>query len=647
MTIQSDDIKLLRSAVMADVPEGGGPITGVEIVDGQSNNIFPDISSDDRGSGRVNFRKVAGQALTDYTDLLLGASFAVMDAPDDPNVHVTLFETDGWADTLTTAKQKVEQYLVKGVKLLSRIQDVHYEGALLLQLYNIAPATSFPAPGDTVVVRNPSGAEQYLRVNKTSESTAIVFLEGSQRTVNLCSCELTEPLEFDVLGKPVQLTEPNTANTAVVYSTTPALGAKFYGVKPLAAPAAIGDRSVLTDGGIFTPLVPADSIEDPVIDVYPLTPRPTLARTASSAITLPSLSLSLTAGTVLQLPTAAEPGSLTMTHGAASFTTNAAGDLLQGTTVVGSVDWRNKRVTMSGSAPSYGTASNTISFKPATVVGALAYSDAIEITTNNQGLAFVFAFDPPPAPGTMVLSYMAQGRWYDLVEDGTGKLAGADSSYGTGTLSFLTGSAAVTLGAVPDVGSSIIVLWGDANTAKPAVGTLPGRAYMEFELVDAPRPGTLSFAWSRSGTNYIATVADNGAVTGPADVSRVVRRDDGVWTVRFAPYTLPDGAVALSYQKQPESTTFTGSGGSYTLTDAPLRAGTLRFKAIATAAGHPNRVVEVWADASGTVWCEGSAIGTLNATTGALALSSPTFSVRRWKTVKRRVATRIDGTPLP
>lgn len=638
MTIQSDDIKLLRSAVMADVPEGGGPITGVEIVDGQSNNIFPDISSDDRAAGRVNFRKVAGQALTDNTDLLLGSSFAVMDPPEDPNVHVTLFETAGWADTLEVARQKVEQYLVKGAKLLSRIQDVHYEGAMLLQLYNLAPATGFPAAGDTVVVRNPSGAEQYLRVNKVSESTVVVFVDGAARSVNLCSCELTEPLEFDLLGRPIQLSDPATSNTAVVYSTTPAQGAAFYGVKPLASSAEIGDRSVTADGGIYTPLVPAATVEEPVIDVYPLVPRPALARTAQASVTLPTVSLTLTAGTVLQLPTAVEPGSLTMTHGATSFTTNNAGDLLQGTTPVGTVDWRNKRITMAGTAPNYGAGSNAITYKPATVVGALAYSDAVEITANNQGLAFVFAFDPPPAPGTMVLSYMAQGRWYDLVEDGTGKLSGSDSSYGTGTLSFLTGSLAVTLGAVPDVGSSIIVLWGDANTAKPAVGTLPTRAYMEFELVDAPRPGTLSFAWSRSGTNYTATVAASGVVTGPADVGRVTRRDDGVWTVRFAPHTLPDGVVSLSYQKQPESTTFTGSGGSYTLTDAPLRAGTLRFKAIATAAGHPNRVVEVWADASGTVWCEGSAVGTLNATTGALALSSPTFTVRRWKTVKRRVA---------
>lgn len=60
MPIQSDDIKLLQSAVMADVPEGGGGATGIDIIDGQSNNIFPDTSTDDRAGGRFQLRKIFG-----------------------------------------------------------------------------------------------------------------------------------------------------------------------------------------------------------------------------------------------------------------------------------------------------------------------------------------------------------------------------------------------------------------------------------------------------------------------------------------------------------------------------------------------------------------------------------------------------------
>ena len=61
MPIQSDDIKLLQSAVMADVPEGGGGATGIDIIDGQSNNIFPDTSTDDRAVAASSCAKFSAQ----------------------------------------------------------------------------------------------------------------------------------------------------------------------------------------------------------------------------------------------------------------------------------------------------------------------------------------------------------------------------------------------------------------------------------------------------------------------------------------------------------------------------------------------------------------------------------------------------------
>ena len=68
MPIQSGDVKLLKSAVMADVPEGGGAPTGTTIADGVSNAIFPDISELDRAGGRVNLRKSFVSVQTDDTD---------------------------------------------------------------------------------------------------------------------------------------------------------------------------------------------------------------------------------------------------------------------------------------------------------------------------------------------------------------------------------------------------------------------------------------------------------------------------------------------------------------------------------------------------------------------------------------------------
>ena len=64
MAILKGDVRLVASAVMDDVSEGGGAPTATIIQDGESNNIFPDISELDRAGGRVNLRKVHVHVLT-------------------------------------------------------------------------------------------------------------------------------------------------------------------------------------------------------------------------------------------------------------------------------------------------------------------------------------------------------------------------------------------------------------------------------------------------------------------------------------------------------------------------------------------------------------------------------------------------------
>lgn len=587
MPIQSEDIKLLKSAVMADVPEGGGAMTGIEVVDGQSNNIFPDTSTDDRAAGRVNLRKLFGVAHTDDTDTLLGASFAVLAPPQDPLVHVTLFETPGWADERDTARELVERYLVKGPRLSCRLLDTHYAGSVVLMLYQVGGA-NFPAPGDAIVLRNPNGDEQYVRLIKVTQSSGDYNVSEGASVVtvraNIALCEIGQPLLYDFGGPPMARTLTESAY-AQLYSTSSSTGVAFYGVKPLADAASVGDRSVVVDGGIYTPIVPAATLEEPLVDIAPLTARAGLSRTAYSAITLPGVSVNLAAGSVLRLPTAVEPGSLTMTHGAVSFTADAQGVLKQGATVVGAVDHRSRTVTMAAGSPSYGTALNTITYKPASVSGAAVESDFWTVTTANQGLGWVYAFEPPPAPGTFSLSYMAQGRWYELADDGSGKVSGADSSYGSGNLNFTTGSLSVTLGALPDVGSALVFQWGRADAAESAPTTgLPTRLSTTVQITplpgNEPKPGTLVLSWTTVDGPQTASVSADGIVTGPADVGplRLVDYVNNHWTFTFAPHKLPTGAVGVAYETHVGQGAFTAAGGgSYHLTNAPIAPGSLTF----------------------------------------------------------------------
>lgn len=576
MPIQSEDIKLLKSAVMADVPEGGGAMTGVEVIDGQSNNIFPDTSTDDRAAGRVNFRKLFGVAHTDDTDTMLGAHFAVLAPPADPLVHVSVFETPGWSDTRDAAQDLVERYMVKGPRLASRIMETHYAGSRLLQLYQVG-GSNFPAAGDAVALRNPGGAEQYVRVLKVTLSKGTFFAtEGGGTTsfeANVAVCELGQALEFDVIGPPIGRAISEGSTYAIAYSTTVAAGAAFHAVKPLSAPAAIGDRSVLLSGGVYTPLVPAATVEEPLIDLAPLVRRQSLSRTGSATLTLPAKTMALQPGTVLRLPTAAQPGTVSVVSDATAFTDDGAGTLLQGTLAVASIDYRGKVITFAPASPSYASASVVVAYLPATPAGAATHSDSLLITSANQGLAFTAAFEPPPAPGTFTLSYMAQGRWYDLVDNGNGKLAGADNSYGTGSINYASGSIAYTMGALPDVDSRVIYQWGDAAQAEAvAPGSLPAALGATFQLDSRLVPSTLVLNWTVSGAARSATCSVAGVLSGHASGTC----QGGL--VTMLPGHFPDvGSLTAAYDRTPtpQSGATDNGGGSYTLTITPVTPGSI------------------------------------------------------------------------
>lgn len=373
MPILSGDIKLLKSAVMADTTDGGGAMTGTSVVDGQSNNLFPDTSAMDRAFGRVNFRKVFGVAHSDDTDTLMGAHAILTDAPDDPLVHCALLNTAGWADTRTTAREVVERYLVKGPRLPARLYDAHYAGALQIKLVSfVNGAGGFPESGDCIVLRNTAGKEQYVRIVKiTIASEAVAVVENGATLVlqaTVATCQIGQSLQYDFDGPPPSRII-NEAAWTQVYTTSVAGGAKFYGIKPLASAAAPGDYAATVAGGIFTPLVPAATVESPVIDRFPLIGRSAVCATASAPVTL-SAARPLGPGTIIALPTAIEPQSLTFTHGSTTFTTDSSGAVKQGAQVVGAVDHAGGRVVMDSAAPSYGYATLSLTYKPGSSVGA-------------------------------------------------------------------------------------------------------------------------------------------------------------------------------------------------------------------------------------------------------------------------------------
>lgn len=166
MSILSGDIKLLASQRLTDTPDGGGRVTGHEIVSGEHNSLFPDISDLDRAYGVVNLRKAFLTVQTDNTDTYYGANTTVLLPPSDPNVGLSLMSTEDHHDTRAAARDVLERYLARGPKWRGFLYDTQLEGQRAIRFFQRVEVR-LPEVGETLVLVGNEGKagefEQYVR----------------------------------------------------------------------------------------------------------------------------------------------------------------------------------------------------------------------------------------------------------------------------------------------------------------------------------------------------------------------------------------------------------------------------------------------------------------------------------------------------
>ena len=167
----------------------------------------------------------------------------------------------------------------------------------------------------------------------------------------------------------------------------------------------------------------------------------------------------------------------------------------------------------------------------------------IKIGQENRGLSFVVQLTPPPEPGTVVATWVGLGNRHTIEDNGAGELAGA----GAGTVNSITGSMAITLPSLPDVGSALVINWGTriAFANRSAQGAQVRRPEFSF-MLDGEEPagggtaqvvpGTWSLRYPSAGTVY--TVTDDGA--GKLAGAGSGRIDYRSRLVFFAPTHMPD-----------------------------------------------------------------------------------------------------------
>lgn len=189
-------------------------------------------------------------------------------------------------------------------------------------------------------------------------------------------------------------------------------------------------------------------------------------------------------------------------------------------------------------------------------VGAAPHTMRIKIGQENRGFSYTAMLRPLPEPGTLVISYMALGNWYTVVDDGAGGFTGQ----GVGQVIYTTGSLAITLPALPDVGSAVIIQWGDrlAFTNRSSQGAAV-RAPEYSWVIDAASeaaspstrvvPGSLTITYTSAGA--VRTVTDNGAgvLSGAAEG----RIDYYSRAVMLRPAFMPDPGVQFQVDCQLEA----------------------------------------------------------------------------------------------
>lgn len=240
MPITSADIKLMQSERLTDNTDGGGRMSGTEVVDGVSNNLFPDISSLDRVYGRVNLRKAFAAVLTDTTDVLLGAHAILDSLPADTNVTVVMFQTGSHTDERADAAV-AQDYPAATPKLLGSI-SVLAANATTIQFATAYP----PQPGDllkiTYVYFPPGGPNSNLELYTSVISISLV----SGQTYN------------------VTLKDSLPGGTGYsTYSIYLLAGAEAYGAATLASPVMSGNSVVVSS--VKTRLAPSYAGADPSI----------------------------------------------------------------------------------------------------------------------------------------------------------------------------------------------------------------------------------------------------------------------------------------------------------------------------------------------------------------------------------------------
>lgn len=579
MSVETNNLVLYKSQRLTDTPDGGGKYSGQVVVDGESNNLFPDVSELDRTMGRVSMRKIYAGLNNNDTESLMGSTVFVSKNPDDPNVSALLFSTRSHTDTRDSAQNRVESYLAKGAQAVGSLLDTAYAAMKAIQVA-MATNESENSVGDTLVLVVSEGTvnefAQYVRLTSVETRTAFVRVNNSNIEYKIATYGFKDPLARDFVGVSATQWYNNVKPATTIRDTVVADAGIYYASVDLADDVGIGSFTIPAKT-MFSQLIPSSQTETPLLDLNAVSENPALVAGNSGTINV-QYTTNVNTGQALYLGSSVLPGSISFTLFGQSISDNG-GTLRNPTgTQVGTIDYQTGRIVWTN-AIGTGNAIINVVFTPASAPVQPFESFALPVTAANQGTNWTGVLTPIPAPGALSISFMSQGKFYVLKDNGTGRLVAATESIGSGSISYTTGTWLLTTGALPDVGTPILLQWGSPITtfARADLPVLP--AGLDFQLFHNGI-SSATVTWMLDGVEKTATTNSSGQFTGDAIGSMTFNNGKG----RIIPKKLPQKSTVftISYNY--------GEGKSQTKNSSPDANNKLMFNIGTGAAIQPSSV---------------------------------------------------------
>lgn len=568
MAIETNNLKLLESErIKTDAEDGGGKYSGREIVDGQSNNLFNDISEMDRTTGRTSVQKIYAAVDTSDTDVFMGATVFISENPKDPNVSAVLFSTKSWTDQRKSAQNRIENYSAKGAQIAGTPLDTHWQGMKSLQVA-MFPQENEASIGTSIVLISNEGKalenEQYLRITGVSSRTAILIIDQKQFEYKIVTYSFSDALKTDFVGLSAKQWYNGEKSTTIIRDTIVADTGKYYASSNLKESVGVGDYSVVAKD-VYTQLVPSAQTETPMVNINAAGDSTSLVKAKDSPLTKVFSNVTINTVQGLYVGSSIMPKTVEFTLFGSAIT-DVGGELKNASgTSIGTINYQNGSIAWNGNAGT-GITNLSIAFVPAASVTAPVESELIYVNQENISFNWIRNLVPLPSPGSLQVSYLVQNQVYTLKDNGAGQLRGADSSFGSGSIDYNTGTMSLTTGELPDVGSAILLTWSNMITAQERSSLPINKAYIEIPVNDSIVAGTVTVTWLLNGVTKTAT--DNGQGQFSGDATGTIDYADGV--AKLMPTLLPNGGTTFNVSgqkgaKSAVSLTAVPSGGSITV----------------------------------------------------------------------------------